>query len=50
MDEGCEEEARALKGSKRILMTKASARERKEADARAGKVVSRGNKLFGRVE
>ena len=49
-DEGRDEEAKALKGSKYILMTRASTRKQKERDARAGRVVSRGNELFGKPE
>jgi len=49
-EEGREDEARALKGSKYILMTKASTRREGEADAASGKVVSRGSELFGKPE
>ena len=49
-EEGDEEAARALKGSKYILMTNASTRLGKDRDARAGKVVARGNALFGKGE
>ena len=49
-DAGDEEAAKALKGSKYILMAKASTRLRKDRDARAGKVVSRGNELFNKPE
>ena len=49
-EEGREDEARALKGSKYILMTKASTRREKDADAASGKVVSRGSELFGKPE
>ena len=49
-DEGLEDEAKALKGSKYILMTKASTRREKDRGAREGKVVSRGNALFNKPE
>lgn len=49
-DEGLEDEARAPEGSKYILMAKASTRGEKDRDARAGKVVSRGNELFNKPE
>lgn len=49
-DEGLEDEARALKRTKYILMTSASTRRDKDRDARAGKVVSRGNELFNKPE
>lgn len=49
-DDGLEDEAKALKGSKYILMARASTRLRKDRDARAGKVVSRGNELFNKAE
>ena len=49
-EEGEEEAAKALKGSKYILMAKASTRLGKDRDARAGKVVSRGNELFNKPE
>lgn len=48
--EGLEEEAKALKGSKYILMTKASTRLGKDRDARAGKVLSKGGDLFDKRE
>lgn len=48
--EGLEEEAKALKGSKYILMAKSSTRLGKDRDARTGKVVSRGNELFNKPE
>ena len=47
-EEGDEEAARVLKGSKYILMTKASTRSGRDRDARDGKVVSRGNDLFNK--
>ena len=50
MEEGLEDEARALKRTKYILMTNASTRLGKDRDARAGKVVSRGNELFNKDE
>ena len=40
----------SLKHSTYILMSCANTRERKERDARAGKVVLRGNALFGKQE
>ena len=40
----------SLKHSTYILMSCADTRERKERDARAGKVVSRGSRLFGKQE
>ncbi|RRF99798.1 MAG: hypothetical protein DUD39_02550 [Coriobacteriaceae bacterium] len=49
-EEGDVEAARALKHSKYILKSSADTRERKERDARAGKVVSRGSALFGKQE
>lgn len=49
-EEGLEDEARALKRTKYILMTTASTRRDKDRDARAGKVVSRGNELFNKDE
>lgn len=49
-EEGDEEAANALKGSKYILMAKASTRRDKDRDARAGRVVSRGNELFNKPE
>ena len=49
-DEGLDEEAKALKGSKRIPMAKASTRSAKDRDARAGKTVIRGGELFGKRE
>ena len=49
-EEGDEEAAKALKGSKYILMAKESTRRGKDRDARAGKVVSRGNELFNKPE
>ena len=39
-----------LKHSTYILKSCADTRERKERDARAGKVVSRGSALFGKQE
>lgn len=47
---GEEDAAKALKGSKYILMTKRATRRRNDRDARAGRVVSRGNELFGKPE
>ena len=49
-EEGDSEAARALKHSTYILMSCANIRKRKERDARAGKVVSRGSALFGKQE
>lgn len=49
-DEGDEEAAKALKGSKYILMAKASTRREKDRGAREGKVVSKGNELFNKPE
>ena len=49
-EEGDVEAARALKHSKYILKSSADTRERKERDARAGKIVSRGSALFGKQE
>ena len=49
-DAGEKEAAKALKGSKYILMAKASTRIGRDRDARAGKVVSRGNALFNKEE
>lgn len=49
-EEGDEDAAKSLKGSKYILMTRADTRLGKDRDARAGKVVSRGNELFGKDE
>ena len=49
-EEGDEEAAKALKGSKYILMAKASTRGERDRDARSGKVVSRGNELFNKPE
>lgn len=48
--EGEEEAAKALKGSKYILMAKVSTRRERDRDDRAGKVVSRGNGLFNKPE
>ena len=48
--EGLDDEAKALKRTKYILMTSAPTRLRKDRDARAGKVVSRGNELFNKPE
>ena len=42
--------AKALKGSKYILMAKESTRRERDRDARAGKVVARGNGLFNKPE
>ena len=49
-DAGEGEAAKALKGSKYILMTKGSTRLGKDRDARAGKAVSKGNALFNKPE
>ena len=49
-EEGDEEAAKALKGSKYVLMAKASTRRERDRDAREGKVVSKGNELFGKPE
>lgn len=49
-EEGDEDAAKALKGSKHILMTKETTRRDHDGDARAGKVTSRGNGPFGRPE
>jgi transposase len=49
-DEGDVEAARALKHSTYILMSCADTRERKERDAHAGRLVSRGSALFGKQE
>lgn len=46
-DEGA---ARALKGPEYILMTKEATRGDHDGDAKAGRVISRGNGLFGRPE
>lgn len=48
--EGHAEAARSLKHSKYILMSSEDTRERKDQDARAGKVVSKGGRLFGKEE
>jgi transposase len=48
--EGHAEAARSLKHSKYILMSGEDTRERKDQDARAGKVVSKGSRLFGKEE
>ncbi|QUC02226.1 ISL3 family transposase [Atopobium sp. oral taxon 416] len=49
-EESNAEAVRALKHSTYILMSGADTRKRKERDARAGKVVSRGSALFGKEE
>ena len=49
-DVGEKEAAKALKGSKYILETKAETRRERDRDARAGKVVSRGSELFNKPE
>ena len=49
-EEGDAEAARSLKRSTYILMSCAGTRKRKERDARADKVVSRGSALFGKQE
>ena len=49
-EESNAEAVRALKHSTYILMSGADTRKRKERDARAGKVVSRGSALFGKQE
>ena len=49
-DDGDSEAARSLKRSTYILKSCADTRKRKERDARAGKVVSRGSALFGKQE
>ena len=49
-EEGDAEAARSLKHSTYILMSCADTRKRKDCDARAGKVVSRGSALFGKQE
>lgn len=49
-EEGDEDAAKALKGSKYILMTKKTTRGDHDGDAKAGKVTSRGNGLLGRPE
>lgn len=49
-EEGDEDAAKALKGSKYILMTKKTTRRDHDGDAKAGKVTSRGNGLFGKPE
>lgn len=48
--EGDAAAAKALKHSKYILMSNPDTRERKDRDAREGKVVSRGSRLFGKEE
>lgn len=50
VEEGDEEAARSLKGSKYILMTKSETRATKDGDARAGKVISRGDELSDKEE
>lgn len=47
---GDEDAAEALKGSKHIPMTKKTTRRDHDRDARAGKVISRGNGPFGKPE
>lgn len=47
---GDEDAAKALKGSRYVLMTKKTTRGDHDGDARAGKVTSRGNGLLGRPE
>ena len=49
-EEGDAEATRSLKRSTYILMSGADTRKRKERDARAGKVVSRGSALLGKKE
>lgn len=49
-DEGDTEAAKSLKGSKYVLMTNEETRKQKEKDAKTGKVISRGNNLFGKPE
>ncbi len=49
-EEGDGEAARSLKHSKYILMSGENTRKRKDRDARAGKVVSKGSRLFGKEE
>lgn len=49
-EEGDEDAAKAPKGSRHILMTKKTTRGDHDGDAKAGKVTSRGNGLFGKPE
>lgn len=49
-EEGDEDAAEAPKGSKHIPMTKKTTRRDHDGDARAGKVISRGNGLLGKPE
>ena len=50
IEEGNPEAAKALKGSKYILMTTEKTRKQKEKDAKEGRVISRENNLFGKPE
>ena len=50
VDAGEKEAAKALKGSKYILMTKASTRYDADRDAGNGRIISKGNELFGKSE
>jgi len=47
---GLEEEAKALKNSQYILMSSEETRRERDREAREGKVVSKGNKLFNKPE
>lgn len=48
--EGKEDEAKALKNTKYVLMTTEKTRKKKEKDAKKGKVISKGNRLFNKPE
>ena len=50
IEEGNTEAAKALKGSKYVLMTSAETRKQKEKDAKAGKTIARGSDLFKKPE
>lgn len=50
IDEGREEEAKQLKGTKYILTSKRSTLERKDQEAKEGKIISKGNVLFNKRE
>ena len=50
IDEGNTEAAKALKGSKYVLMMSAETRNQKEKDAKAEKVIARGSNMFKKPE
>ena len=50
IDEGNTEAAKALKGSKYVLMMSAETRNQKEKDAKAEKIIARGSNMFKKPE